>query len=76
MNAGQRGPWVEAVHPTGCRMCGAVYEPGSLVRYDPEVPGLVCAVCGQPEPDEDGQPGSQPGPDDQSGLLGQIRGGH
>jgi len=34
-------------------MCGAVQEPGSRIRYDPEAGGLVCARCGQPEPDEE-----------------------
>jgi len=43
-------------------MCGAVQEPGSRIRYDPEAGALVCARCGQPEPDEE------------PGVLGQLGG--
>ncbi len=40
----QRGPWTVAEHPGNCRMCGARWNPGAR--------GLVCACCGQEEPDE------------------------
>jgi hypothetical protein len=33
-------------------MCGARWEPGAQIRYDPEAGGLDCSSCGTEEPDE------------------------
>jgi hypothetical protein len=33
-------------------MCGARWESGAQIRYDPKTGGLVCTVCGTEEPDE------------------------
>ena len=47
-----RGPWTVAAQLGNCRMCGARWEHGNQVRHDPDADGLVCACCGQDEPDE------------------------
>lgn len=47
-----RGPWTVAAQLGNCRMCGARWEHGNQVRHDPDADGLVCACCGQDQPDE------------------------
>ncbi len=63
MTDSQRGPWTVAAQPGNCSMCGARWEPGGRVRHDPDAGGLVCACCGQDEPDE------------VPGILDQLLGG-